>query len=201
MSLTTGSGPRFLRVLTPSSERSQIAEWAGGKGRNLHTLSASGFQVPEWSVLGLDVFAEFCRGNGLDERLVNLLDERWDTRPGQIAGEIARLVEAAPFGECVAAAIARAYQQTGGGLVAVRSSGAEEDGSHHSFAGGVSAAGHHRPRGPHPSGVITSSRPPLMLEVQHWALQLTDDVRNRSWPRARPTTAGRKRPRRRPADW
>ncbi|MFJ9539221.1 phosphoenolpyruvate synthase [Streptomyces sp. NPDC101225] len=134
MSLTT-SDPRFLHVLTPSSERSQIAEWAGGKGRNLHTLSASGFQVPEWSVLGLDVFAEFCRGGGLDERLVDLLDEGWDTRPGQIAAEIARLVEAAPLGERVAAAIARAYRHVGGGLVAVRSSGAEEDGSHHSFAG------------------------------------------------------------------
>lgn len=86
-------------------------------------------------MLGLDVFAAFCRGNGLDERLANLLDDGWDTRAGQVADEIARLIAAAPLGERVAAAIARAYRQAGGGLVAVRSSGAEEDGSRHSFAG------------------------------------------------------------------
>ncbi|MCW7941353.1 pyruvate water dikinase [Streptomyces hygroscopicus] len=112
-----------------------MAEWAGGKGRNLHALTVSGFQVPSWSVLGLDVFAEFCRSSGLDERLGNLLADGWDSRPRQVAEEITRLIEAASLDERVAAAIDLAYRQAGGGLVAVRSSGAEEDGSQHSFAG------------------------------------------------------------------
>ncbi|MGW2748750.1 phosphoenolpyruvate synthase [Streptomyces sp. NPDC001450] len=123
------------RILTPSSEDSLIAELAGGKGRNLHTLTAAGFQVPSWSVIGLDVFAEFSRGSGLDESLGSLFADGWDGRAEEVAAEIAALIEAAPLDERVAAAIALAYTQAGGGLVAVRSSGAEEDGTEHSFAG------------------------------------------------------------------
>ncbi|WP_232839325.1 hypothetical protein, partial [Streptomyces triticisoli] len=82
MSLTAGSGHPCLRVLTPADDASEIAEWAGGKGRNLHALTASGFQVPSWSVIGLDVFAEFARGSGLDERLAALAAPPADGRGG-----------------------------------------------------------------------------------------------------------------------
>jgi pyruvate,water dikinase len=112
-----------------------MAEWAGGKGRNLHALTVSGFQVPSWSVLGLDVFAEFCRGSGLDEHLARLLGAGWEARAGQVAEEIARRIEAAPLPARITEAIALAYHHAGGGAVAVRSSGAEEDGARHSFAG------------------------------------------------------------------
>ncbi|MEU6370039.1 phosphoenolpyruvate synthase [Streptomyces sp. NPDC046931] len=122
-------------MLTPSHEGSLIAELAGGKGRNLYALTESGFQVPRWSVLGLDVFGEFCRGSGLDEHLGHLLADGWAGRARQIAEDIARRIEAAPLDERLAAAIALAYRQAGGGLVAVRSSGPDEDGSQHSFAG------------------------------------------------------------------
>ncbi|WP_189704667.1 phosphoenolpyruvate synthase [Streptomyces anandii] len=148
LSLTAGSAPQRLRVLTPASDESDITQWAGGKGRNLYTLTASGFQVPRWSVLGLDVFAEFARGSGLDAYLESLpADGRggrggWDGPDGrvrevagEVAGEIAALIEKAPLDEPVAAAIAIAYQEVGGGAVAVRSSGAQEDGTRHSFAG------------------------------------------------------------------
>ncbi len=86
-------------------------------------------------MLGLDVFAEFCRCGGLDEHLGDLLADGWDSAAGQVADEITRRIEAASLDEHVAAAIASAYRQVGGGLVAVRSSGAEEDGRQHSFAG------------------------------------------------------------------
>lgn len=143
MSLTAGSGHPCLRVLTPADDASEIAEWAGGKGRNLHALTASGFQVPSWSVIGLDVFAEFARGSGLDERLAA---PPADGRGGdggrgareaaaEAAAEIAALIGAAPLDERVTEAVALAYAQVGGGLVAVRSSGAQEDGTEHSFAG------------------------------------------------------------------
>jgi pyruvate,water dikinase len=139
LSLTAGSGHHRLRVLTPASDASEIAEWAGGKGRNLHALTASGFQVPSWSVIGLDVFAEFARGSGLDGRLAALsADGRGgDGEHGarETAAGIAALIEAAPLDERVTEAVALAYAQVGGGLVAVRSSGAQEDGTEHSFAG------------------------------------------------------------------
>ncbi|MEU6548864.1 phosphoenolpyruvate synthase [Streptomyces sp. NPDC046915] len=135
MSLTTGSGHRSLHVLTPASEKSKIADWAGGKGKNLHALSMSGFHIPSWSILGLNVFEEFRRGSGLDEHLTPLLADGRQPNARQVADEIARLIESAPLGERVTEAIALAYRRAGGGAVAVRSSGAEEDGVRHSFAG------------------------------------------------------------------
>ncbi|MEU7061713.1 phosphoenolpyruvate synthase [Streptomyces sp. NPDC046197] len=135
LSLTAGSDHSCLRVLTAASEESEIAEWAGGKGRNLYALTKSGFHVPSWSVIGLDVFAEFIRGNGLDERLSGLFAGGWEGRAREIADEITALIGAAPLDESIAAACALAYRQAGGGRVAVRSSGAEEDGAEHSFAG------------------------------------------------------------------
>lgn len=135
MSLTAGSEQRSLRVLTQSSEQSRVAAHAGGKGRNLHILTAAGFRVPSWSVIGLDVFAEFSRDSGLTERLASLLADRWEDRAEEVAAEIAALIETAPLGEHIATAVALAYQEAGGALVAVRSSGAEEDGTEHSFAG------------------------------------------------------------------
>ncbi|MET8132447.1 phosphoenolpyruvate synthase [Streptomyces sp. NPDC005251] len=135
MSPTTGSEHRSLHVLTPSSDESLTTEWAGGKGKNLHTLTASGFQVPRWSIIGLDVFAEFCRDSGLDEHLARLLTDGWESNPGRVAAEIARLIEAAPIEDRITDAIGLAYGLAGGGAVAVRSSGAQEDGARHSFAG------------------------------------------------------------------
>ncbi|MER5468226.1 phosphoenolpyruvate synthase [Streptomyces sp. NPDC002685] len=135
MSPTTGSENRSLNVLTPSSDERLTTEWAGGKGKNLHTLTVSGFQVPRWSILGLDVFAEFCRGSGLDEHLARLLDDGWESRARQIATEIAHLIEAAPLDDRLTDAIGLAYGLAGGGAVAVRSSGSQEDGARHSFAG------------------------------------------------------------------
>ncbi|MFR9797989.1 phosphoenolpyruvate synthase [Streptomyces sp. MS06] len=135
MSLATGSDPRFLHVLTPASDISVVAELAGGKGAGLHALTASGFRVPPWAVLGLDVFAEFCRTGGLAARLEDLSAGPRDRVPRQVSDEIARLFAEAPLDERVASAIALAYRQAGGGTVAVRSSGPEEDGPHHSFAG------------------------------------------------------------------
>lgn len=145
MSLTVGSGRHRLRILTSASDVSEIAELAGGKGRNLHALTAAGFHVPSWSVIGLDVFAEFARGSGLDERLAALAalpaGGQGDGGRGlcetaaEIAAEIAALIGTAPLGERVTEAIALAYAQVGGGPVAVRSSGAQEDGTEHSFAG------------------------------------------------------------------
>ncbi|MFJ8010049.1 phosphoenolpyruvate synthase [Streptomyces fagopyri] len=146
MSPIAGSGQRSatsLRVLTRTDEPAETAEWAGGKGKNLHSLTAAGFRVPDWSVIGLDVFTEFARRSGLDTRLAALLDgaprdgERDRERDAErrTSAEIAELIAGAPLDEDVTEAVRRAYEHVGGGLVAVRSSGADEDGAEHSFAG------------------------------------------------------------------
>ncbi|MGW0969547.1 phosphoenolpyruvate synthase [Streptomyces sp. NPDC002516] len=135
MSPTSGPEHRSPHVLTPSSDESLVTEWAGGKGKNLYTLTASGFQVPRWSVIGLDVFAEFSRGAGLDAHLKRLFADDWESKAGRIAAEIAGLIEAAPLDDRLTDAIGLAYGLAGGGAVAVRSSGAQEDGEQHSFAG------------------------------------------------------------------
>ncbi|MGW1535695.1 phosphoenolpyruvate synthase [Streptomyces aureus] len=135
MSPTTGSEHGSPHVLTQSSDASIAAEWAGGKGKNLHALTASGFQVPRWSIIGLDVFGEFCRDGGLDGQLRRLLAGDLEARAGRIAAEIARLIEDAPLGDRLTDAIGLAYGLAGGGAVAVRSSGPQEDGERHSFAG------------------------------------------------------------------
>lgn len=124
-----------MHVLTPASDNSLIAIRAGGKGKNLHILTVSGFHVPSWCVLGSDVFAEFCRASGLDAELARLLTDGWQSKARQVAEEIARLIESAPLPEHIAEVIALAHRHVGGGAVAVRSSGAEEDGARHSFAG------------------------------------------------------------------
>lgn len=138
MSPIAGSGQRSatsLRVLTRADEYADVSEWAGGKGKNLHSLSAAGFPVPDWSVIGLDVFAEFARRSGLDTRLAALLADGARDRAGRTSAEIAALIAGAPLDESVTGAILEAYERVGGGLVAVRSSGADEDGAEHSFAG------------------------------------------------------------------
>ncbi|OIJ86439.1 phosphoenolpyruvate synthase [Streptomyces monashensis] len=134
-----------------SEQRSEASPEAGGKARNLHVLTAAGFRVPEWAVLGTDVFAAFARSSGLAERLAKLLadgpqhgDGQTAAAPGagdpgrtaaRTAAEIAALLADAPLDEAVTDAVRRAYEHVGGGLVAIRSSGAEEDGAEHSFAG------------------------------------------------------------------
>ncbi|MEU1694993.1 hypothetical protein ABZ590_27020, partial [Streptomyces hirsutus] len=106
MSLTAGSEQRSLRVLTSTSEHSRVAAHAGGKGANLHALTAAGFRVPDWSVIGLDVFAEFSRDSGLDERLADLFGDGWQDRAGEVAAEAAGLIATAHLGNGVAAAVA-----------------------------------------------------------------------------------------------
>ncbi|MET9077569.1 phosphoenolpyruvate synthase [Streptomyces sp. NPDC004232] len=122
-----------------SEQRSEASPEAGGKAKNLHSLTAAGFQVPEWAVLGTDVFAAFARRNGLEERLAKLLtgdgQNGEERTAAETAAEIAALITDAPPDEAVTDAVRRAYEHVGGGPVAVRSSGAEEDGAEHSFAG------------------------------------------------------------------
>lgn len=104
---------------------------AGGKGRNLHTLTTAGFPVPRWAIIGSDAF----------EQTLDALEIRFADGPLSLD---ARLAEAAraesalrglTFPPAIRADIEAALTYVGSRRVAVRSSAAQEDGSRHSFAG------------------------------------------------------------------
>ncbi|MFE7132094.1 phosphoenolpyruvate synthase [Streptomyces sp. NPDC057638] len=129
-----------MRAIITESPPSEVAGGAGGKGRNLHTLSRNGFNVPRWAVVGLDVFQEFLTALNTSGRVDALLADITQDTAGQISRQLAELIESRELGERATAVIEDAYARVGRGRVAVRSSGAEEDGSRLSFAGQFATA-------------------------------------------------------------
>lgn len=111
------------------SERGSLL--AGGKGRNLSALTAAGFLVPRWAILGTDAFDAAISALGLcisDARLA--VEERLR----EAAYAESALCES-PIPSAIRDDIAAALHYLGAPRVAVRSSAREEDGSRHSFAG------------------------------------------------------------------
>ncbi|NJC74043.1 phosphoenolpyruvate synthase [Planosporangium thailandense] len=124
-------------VLDRHSGADAVAHWGGGKAANLHRLCAAGFDVPEWTVLGTDVFAAYREVTGLGARVDALLAawERGDGDPEEVAAVIRRAFAETPLDPASRAAVADAYVGIGGGAAAVRSSAAGEDSDQLSFAG------------------------------------------------------------------
>jgi pyruvate,water dikinase len=134
---TAHGGQTPVKTLTEHSAADEIARQAGGKGRHLHRLTKAGFPVPRWAVIPGTAFERYLRDNGIDEPVAALLaaatvDNAEATAErisalilnGDLVGQVARCV-----------ADAHAYAADAGEPVAVRSSGMEEDGAAHSFAG------------------------------------------------------------------
>ncbi len=118
-----------MRALTAYDQRVELARRGGGKALHLHALVQRGCLVPVWVVLGTDVFDRFVESAGLSEE-ANAPDAGLEVNRRLSA----RIMEA-PLEDDVVAVISEAYERVGGGAVAVRSSGAEEDALNHSFAG------------------------------------------------------------------
>jgi rifampicin phosphotransferase len=120
-------------VLTVATPQKDVEGLAGGKGRNLYTLSTHGFAVPRWGILPISVWTGFLESSGLDVEIKAILG------CPEAVTEKARRIETAIMGKDVGremlTAIEHAYECAGAGRVAVRSSGADEDGSNVSFAG------------------------------------------------------------------
>lgn len=133
MSTETTAAP--MRFLTQASPLPEIREVAGNKGKSLYALAAQGLPVPEWVILGADVFAAFRRESGLDCRIAELLRGFAPEAAGAISRAIADSILAAEPSPAVCATIAKALAHLGDAPVAVRSSGVEEDGAEFSFAG------------------------------------------------------------------
>ncbi len=111
---------------------------AGGKGANLGELTRAGIPVPPGFVVSADAYRSFIDDSGLRPKISGFLSS---VEPSNMQGvqmvsqEIKQLFAAAPMPEGTAAAIAKAYEQLGGGPVAVRSSATAEDLPQASFAG------------------------------------------------------------------
>ncbi|MEV4640572.1 phosphoenolpyruvate synthase [Actinoplanes sp. NPDC049548] len=102
----------------------------GAKASNLAALQEM-HDVPPWSAVPSDIFEAFLKYiAGLDASLLLAADD-----PDRAAAEIAGSIRATALPADLADAIRAAYEAVGGGRVAVRSSGLEEDGGEHSFAG------------------------------------------------------------------
>jgi len=118
----------LTREQVPSDRMSVLA---GGKGRNLYTLTAAGFPVPRWAILGTDAFEAAIDALGLRVSDAPLtLEER--LREAAYAESALR---ESPIPSAIRDDIEAALQHLGTPKVAVRSSARQEDGPHHSFAG------------------------------------------------------------------
>ena len=118
-------------LLTGEAPGDQMRTLAGGKARNLADLTAAGFPVPRWAVLGTAAFeaAVAAAGLSISEAPLTLAE-----RLREAAFAEAALSECGLTAE-TREAIAAALDYVGAGTVAVRSSGRHEDGVRDSFAG------------------------------------------------------------------
>ena len=78
-----------MKLITRDSPREVVESRSGGKGRNLWALTREGLPVPEWAIVGIDVFRHFRRLHGLDERIGALVSGV----TANSAGPVARTIE------------------------------------------------------------------------------------------------------------
>jgi phosphohistidine swiveling domain-containing protein len=124
-----------LNVITAESPPELVYRYGGAKGGNLRTLTVNGIAVPRWAIIGTDVFACFLRDSGLGTELAALLTTVTPATAAEVAGRAAALIDAAEPGPGARRVVEAAYQFVDCERVAVRSSGADEDGADFSFAG------------------------------------------------------------------
>lgn len=129
-------------VVTPQSTLEFARRESGGKGFNLYLLSRAGLPVPPWNILGQRYYKQFLTETGLDTKIAGLILQL--TGKGissqQCEDKIAELFEATQLPESIAAEVHRMFNEiSGGGMISVRSSAADEDSSATSYAGQLSS--------------------------------------------------------------
>ncbi len=110
----------------------------GGKGANLGEMARAGIPVPPGFIVTAAAYFDFLEETGIRDQMRRILDplDPNDSRQLQeISARIKELILNAAMPPETAAAIARAYEEMGDGLVAVRSSATAEDLPEASFAG------------------------------------------------------------------
>ncbi|PXX60180.1 pyruvate,water dikinase [Nocardia tenerifensis] len=123
-----------MQVLGPWTDIATIAAVGGGKARGLYRLGQSGFRVPDWTVLGTDVFARFTAETDLLREVTEVTTSAVLDETLLAAAALRDEILATPLPPEVRELIADAYARLGGS-VAVRSSVVAEDGPEHSYAG------------------------------------------------------------------
>ncbi|UFS99788.1 phosphoenolpyruvate synthase [Nocardia huaxiensis] len=124
-----------MQVLGPWSDATVVGELGGGKARGLHALGGFGFRVPEWVVLGTDIFGGFAEEAGLGEALAEFAgieDVEAAVARGAALGEA---IVGGALPDSVRGLIQDAWERLGDTAIAVRSSVVGEDGAEHSYAG------------------------------------------------------------------
>jgi rifampicin phosphotransferase len=124
-----------MRLITAESATSTVATLAGTKGHNLRRLEEGGFSVPRWVALGVDVLDEVIEAAELTGALDKILADADPWNLGSVAERVHELFAATRATEFLDVHARQAHGLVGGGPVAVRSSGVEEDGGQFSFAG------------------------------------------------------------------
>ena len=111
---------------------------AGGKGANLGEMTRAGIPVPPGFVVATAAYRRFLVETGLERALdqrLKALDVHDGGTLDLISAECRRAVETAEMPRALKREIADAYNELGGGPVAVRSSATAEDLEDASFAG------------------------------------------------------------------
>ncbi len=129
-------------LVTKESSQNFARRESGGKGYNLYLMSNQGLTVPPWVILGRRYFETFLAKTGLDQKLKDLLTEmkKGMISPAEISHTIEALFLAQELPPHIIVAVAEAVKTVGNeGTFSVRSSAADEDGVHHSFAGQLSS--------------------------------------------------------------
>ena len=110
----------------------------GGKGANLGEMTKAGIPVPPGFIVTASSYFHFLQKSNLTDRIRQLLssfDPNDSEKLHKVASEVKDLLNAAAMPQEIAQEIMQAYEQMGGGLVAVRSSATAEDLPEASFAG------------------------------------------------------------------
>ena len=124
-------------VVWLSEIRSADIERVGGKGANLGELTARGIPVPPGFVITAGAYSRFLEESGVHAPVQEILSSATGdpTSTRETAKAIQSLISQAPVPSDITSAVAAAYAELGGGLVAVRSSATAEDLTEASFAG------------------------------------------------------------------
>ena len=110
----------------------------GGKGANLGEMTRAGLPVPQGFIVTASAYFDFLEKSTVKDKIVSWLkslDTSNSKRLQQVASVIKKLILDSPMPPELAEKIEKAYNDMGGGLVAVRSSATAEDLPEASFAG------------------------------------------------------------------
>jgi phosphohistidine swiveling domain-containing protein len=126
-------------LITRQSTEGYARREAGGKGYNLYRLTRSGFDVPEWRIIGARLLRDYLARSGIGQDIESDLSRLGHPNSYKdAAGAIHVRFTHGPLPAEVESEIRDAYRSLGKPLIAVRSSGLDEDGARQSFAGQLS---------------------------------------------------------------